>query len=581
VRWFSFLEIDTRFSATLRNRVTKVVPKNNDREKAGSGTFDDLVDGEEGKVVVRFPPEPSGYLHIGHAKAAFVNDYYRKRYHGKLILRFDDTNPSKEKEEYEEAIKHDLQVTMGVKPDRVTYTSDYFGDILQKAEDLIKVGKAFMDDLTAEEITAQRKEKIPSPNRDNPVEKNLQMWEALKNATDAGIKYVLRAKINMNSENGTMRDPVIYRYVNFPHNRTKDKFKIYPIYNFACPIVDSVEGVTHACRSNEYHDSEEQYYWFIDNVPGLRPVKIQDFSRLNFTYTLMSKRKLNWFVETGKVADWDDPRFPTIRGLSRRGLKLPALRKFIIDLGNSKNTVLMDVNTLWAHNKQYIDTLIPRYSCVQKDNLVEVIIEDLPNNVEYTEVLKCKLNETLGFKKLEKSNKIFIDQSDVKSLSDKEEFTIMDWGNLFVVDRTKVGDNYTTMVTKSNFGGDFKKTKLKITWVANSPNVVQLKLLYYDNLITIPSIPKQRKFATEKKKDDKKKEDNKSEEKPISYDFRDYVNNNSESVVYAIGEPCLRDIEIGDSVQFTRRGYFVFDRVEGDTMVFINTPDGHVKDVWK
>jgi len=379
----------------------------------------------------------------------------------------------------------------------------------------------------------------------------------------------MRAKIDMQSENGTMRDPVIYRYVDIPHNRTGSKFNVYPIYNFACPVVDSVEGVTTACRSNEYHDSEEQYFWFLRNVPGLRDVKIRDFSRLNFTYTLMSKRKLAWFVDNNLVEGWHDPRFPTIRALSRRGLKLPALKSFILDMGNSRSTVLMDVNKLWAFNKQYIDQNIPRYSVVKKENAVEVLIEDLPDSIVEGDVLKCKLNPGLGTKKIEKYNKIYLDQSDIASLADGEEFTIMDWGNMILQSRQKSGDIYTSAIVTSNLGGDFKKTK-KFTWVANTPTLIQVKLLFYDPLINVPSIPKEKKGKSDKNKPP-----------PPKIEFQNYVNYDSKHEVLGLSENALRELKLGDSIQFTRRGYFVYDRTEGDAMVFINTPDGHEKDVWK
>jgi len=325
------------------------------------------------------------------------------------------------------------------------------------------------------------------------------MWKKMKEATEEGKKFALRAKIDYLSLNGTMRDPVIYRYVDTHHNRTGTKFKVYPIYNFACPIVDSIEGVTHACRSNEYHDSEEQYYWFLENVPGLRPVKIRDFSRLNFTYTVLSKRKLNKFIDKGIVSSWDDPRFPTIQGLKRRGLKLRALKDFIIDLGNNINFVLMDINKLWAFNRQYIDQIIPRYTFVLQEDLVEVLIEDVPEDYEEVDVLKCKLNESLGNKKLLKYNCIYIDQSDVQQLVDGEEFTILDWGNMIMQSRTSEGGKFKTMVVKSNMSGDFKKTK-KFTWVAKTEKLVPIKLQYFDNLINVPKIPSEKKEAKKKKR---------------------------------------------------------------------------------
>jgi len=234
-------------------------------------------------------------------------------------------------------------------------------------------------------------------------------------------------------------------------------------------------------------------------------------------------------------------------------------------LGNSKNTVLMDINKLWAFNKQHIDNIIPRYSCVKNDGLVQVTIEDLPDVYEEVDVLKCKTNPNLGTKKLLRYNKIFLDQSDVKSLADGEEFTIMDWGNMILQSRTQEGDLYKTMVVKSNIGGDFKKTK-KITWVSQSPNLVKVKLLFFDSLINIPTIPKEPKIP---------------DPKVPKIEFGTYVNLDSKHEVSGIAEPSIRELKIGEALQFTRRGYFMLDGIEDDTMIFVNTPDGHEKDVWK
>jgi len=323
VRWFNYCKSYVQFSETV-----KLLPPKTKKSHV-TATFEPLAGAVEGKVITRFPPEPSGFLHIGHAKAAFMNDYYAKRYNGKLIIRFDDTNPRKEKEEFEEAILSDLK-TLNIVPDTTSHTSDYFQQIMDKAEELIKTGKAFCDPTPAAEVSSLRDQLLPSPFRDTSVEENLKIWNSMKSGAEESHKYSLRAKIDYKSPNGTMRDPVIYRYVDLPHNRTGDKFKIYPIYNFACPVVDSLEGVTHALRSNEYHDSIDQYYWFIDNTPGLNKVVIKDFSRVNFTYTLLSKRKLQKLVDMGVVQNWDDPRFPTIQGVTRRGLTITALKKIHI-----------------------------------------------------------------------------------------------------------------------------------------------------------------------------------------------------------------------------------------------------------
>jgi glutamyl-tRNA synthetase len=289
-----------------------------------------------GNVVTRFPPEPSGYLHIGHAKAALLNQYFAEQYKGKLIIRFDDTNPSKEKVEFEDSIKEDLKL-IGITADAVTHTSDYFDKIYELALEMIKNGKAYVDDTDQATMREQRMEGIASKSRDLSVEENLKRFEEMKNATEfvsdctcicdgnecewdvkqrcasQGMTCCLRAKISVDNPNKAMRDPVIYRVNVAPHHYTGDKYKVYPTYDFACPIVDSIEGVTHALRTNEYRDRNPQYYWMLDAL-NLRKPTIWDFSRINFVYTLLSKRKLQWFVDQALVTGWDDPRFPTVRG---------------------------------------------------------------------------------------------------------------------------------------------------------------------------------------------------------------------------------------------------------------------------
>lgn len=304
---------------------------NGDVSKVGSrSTYEvDLPDAEIGKVKLRFAPEPSGYLHIGHSKAALLNQYFAQRYQGEVIVRFDDTNPAKESNEFVDNLLKDIE-TLGIKYETVTYTSDYFPQLMEMTEKLIREGKAYVDDTPREEMQKERMDGIESKCRNNSVEENLKLWKEMIAGSERGLQCCVRGKLDMQDPNKSLRDPVYYRCNPIPHHRIGSKYKIYPTYDFACPFVDSIEGITHALRSSEYHDRNAQYYRIQEDM-GLRKVLIYEFSRLNMVYTLLSKRKLLWFVQHGKVDGWDDPRFPTVQGIVRRGLKVEALIQFILE----------------------------------------------------------------------------------------------------------------------------------------------------------------------------------------------------------------------------------------------------------
>ncbi|CAG9466636.1 unnamed protein product [Pedinophyceae sp. YPF-701] len=337
-RWFSFIgdhaecaRAAAEFkSAGKSSETAKRAAEVTGKKKGEGGTFDlDLPGAAPGKVVTRFPPEPSGYLHVGHAKAALLNHYFAKIYDGRLIVRFDDTNPTKEKDEFVESILRDIK-TLGIEWDRITYTSDYFDRLQEAARRLIGAGVMYGDTTPVDVMREERLACKESRCRGQSVEENLRLWREMLAGSAEGQSCCMRLKIDMKSENGCMRDPVAYRCNLVPHHRTGTRYKAYPTYDFACPFVDAFEGVTHALRTSEYKDREPQYYWILKAhqsvCPGLPDVCMWDFARLNFQYTVLSKRKLQYFCDQGYVQSWFDARFPTVQGLVRRGLQVEALR---------------------------------------------------------------------------------------------------------------------------------------------------------------------------------------------------------------------------------------------------------------
>lgn len=313
-----------------------------------------------------------------------MNDYFaHKKYQGTLILRFDDTNPSKEKQEFQDSIIEDLAL-MGIKPDRSTHTSDYFQELYEYCIQLIKEGNGYADDTAQEQMRQERMDGIASKRRDASVEDNLARFEEMKKGTEEGTKWCIRAKMSVDNPNKALRDPVVYRCNPQEHHRTGATWKIYPTYDFCCPIVDSIEGVTHALRTTEYKDRDAQYQWFIKALK-LRGVHNWDFARMNFVRTLLSKRKLTKLVDAGLVWGWDDPRMPTVRGIRRRGMTIPALQEFILKQGPSKNIVNLDWTTFWATNKKYIDPIAGRYTAVESTDKVPVKIIGYAHPGPYTE----------------------------------------------------------------------------------------------------------------------------------------------------------------------------------------------------
>ncbi|TKX26699.1 putative glutamate--tRNA ligase [Elsinoe australis] len=543
-RWFRFID------ETLKPEVEPTKPKGAD----DGGSYEIGLQDTEAGVVTRFPPEPSGYLHIGHAKAALLNDFFaHKKYQGKLILRFDDTNPLKEKQEFEDSIVYDLEL-MGIKPDQVTHTSDYFQELYDYCVAIIKSGHAYADNTPQEQLREERMAKVESSHRNDSVEDNLAHFEEMKTGSPEGQKWYIRAKIDMSDNNGAMRDPVIYRCSPEKHHRTGDAWKIYPTYDFACPLIDAHEGVTHALRTTEYNDRDAQYQWFLKAL-SLRHVYNWNFARMSFVRTFLSKRKLTKVVDSGLVWGWDDPRFPTVRGIRRRGMTVPALQEFIVKQGPSKAITLMDWTSIWATNKKYIDPIAGRYTAVEAEGAVECVVSGpgVPDAVRTEEKELHGKNKDVGTKKVVYSKTILLDQTDAQSFDEGEEVTLMNWGNAYIRNIKKGSDGKVSgLEVELHLDGDVKATKKKITWLSKDQDLHDVWLCDFEYLLT----------------KDKLEEDD---------DFDAFLNRDTEKRV-----KCLADVNVGklkedDIIQFDRKGFFRCDKpVGGDGRSVIGGKDGKV-----
>ncbi|OBA16990.1 glutamyl-tRNA synthetase [Metschnikowia bicuspidata var. bicuspidata NRRL YB-4993] len=556
-RWYNFIATDAKFD--VADRTTKAINEMRKLAKAAKGEKKeshkanfaiDLPNAEMGKVVTRFPPEPSGYLHIGHVKAAILNEYFAHAYQGKLIIRFDDTNPSKEKTEFQDAIIEDLAL-MGIKGDKVTFSSNYFDQMYDLAIQMIKDGNAYCDDTPMETMREQRMVGDASARRERTVDENLRVFtQEMKAGSEDGLKNCLRAKIDYTNPNKALRDPVIYRCNLTPHHRTGTQWKIYPTYDFCVPVVDSIEGVTHSLRTNEYRDRNPQYDW-IQKVLKLRHVDIWDFGRVNFMRTLLSKRKLQWFVDKGYVANWDDPRFPTVRGVRRRGMTVEGLRNFILSQGPSKNIINLEWSAIWAMNKKIIDPVAPRHTAIDVKDVVPVTIAKGPESVVSEDKPKHKKNPDVGLKKVLFSSKVLVEQADAASFAESEEVTFMDWGNVIIKKIHKEGDVVKSIDAELHLEGDFRKTEKKVTWLADTEDKTQVELVDFDHLIT---------------KDKLEETDN----------FEDFITPVTEFKGEAFADLNVKSLKKGDVIQFERKGYYKVesDLSEGDKMVFYTIPDG-------
>ncbi|CAI5646193.1 unnamed protein product [Oreochromis niloticus] len=564
-RWFFFLSSQVPFTAVGNKYASKKASMNKSKvegKKADVGKFVELPGAEMGKVVVRFPPEASGYLHIGHAKAALLNQHYQVTFKGKLIMRFDDTNPEKEKEDFERVILEDVAM-LQIHPDQFTYTSDHFPTIMKFAEKLLAEGKAYIDNTPPEQMKQEREQRVESSCRNNSVEQNMKMWSEMKAGTEYGQTCCMRAKIDMNSNNGCMRDPTLYRCKNAAHPRTRNTYRVYPTYDFACPIVDSLEGVTHALRTTEYHDRDEQFYWII-NALGLRKPHVWEYARLNLNNTVLSKRKLTWFVDQGYVDGWDDPRFPTVRGVLRRGMTVEGLKQFIAAQGGSRSVVNMEWDKIWAFNKKVIDPVAPRYTALSSSYVVPVSVPEATE--EMKEIAKHPKNAEVGMKEVWYSPRVLIEGADAETFTEGETVTFINWGNLIITKINKGADGKVlSMEARLNLDNkDYKKTT-KITWLAETNNspLVPAICVNYQPLISKAVITK---------------DDN----------FKDYINKHSKLEEKMLGDPCLKNLKKGDIIQLQRRGFYICDQpyepvspnsCKESPCVLIYIPDGHTKEM--
>ena len=513
---------------------------------------EDLRAGRFTYVRTRLPPEPNGYLHIGHVKAFMIDYLIAKENNGELILRFDDTNPTKEETEFVEAIEEDAR-WLGIEWAKVTYASDYFDELYEWAKKLVLLGKAYVDDQTPEEVSANRGTLTEpgknSPFRERDVEENMDLLERMKNGEFPDGSRILRAKIDMAHPNLTMRDPAMYRIIHEPpHHRTGDKWKIYPMYDWAHGQNDSMEGITHSLCSLEYENHRPLYEWFPEQLGVFKPRQIE-FARLNMTYTVMSKRKLRRLVDNGHVSGWDDPRMPTLRAMRRRGYTAEAILEFIRRVGVAKNYSVSDVSLLEACVRDDLNKTSLRRMAVLKP--LKVVIDNYPDDlVEEMDAINNPEDQNAGTRKLPFSKVLYIEQDDFRETPPPKYY------RLHLGNEVRLRYAYfikCTHLVKSDAGGiievhctydpatrggdspDGRKVKSTIHWVSAS-HAKEAEIRMYDRLFT--------------------KEDPEEGEQG----FLACLNPNSLQILTGYVEPSLTSLEAGSRFQFERLGYFCVDK---------------------
>ena len=527
----------------------------------------------DGKVHTRFPPEPNGYLHIGHAKSICLNFGIAEQYGGSCNLRFDDTNPAKEEQEYIDAITEDVHWLGYDWDSRLFYASDYFDQLYEMAIELIQIGKAYVDELSQEKMREYRgtlnKPGKESPYRDRPAEENLELFEKMRAGKLKEGEAVLRAKIDMSSGNINMRDPVMYRILDAAHPRTGAKWKIYPMYDFAHGQSDAIEGITHSICTLEYEDHRPLYDWYLDNIEIFHPQQIE-FARLELSHTVLSKRKLIRLVQENHVSGWDDPRMPTIAGLRRRGYSPESIRQFSEDVGVGKVKGVVAFHKLEYHVRQHLNKTADRVMAVL--NPLKVVIENYPDDlVEELEAINNPEDESAGTRTVPFSKELYIERDDFMEDPPRKFFRLAPGREVrlryayFITCTEVIKDESGEIVelrctydpaTRGGAAPDGRRVKATLHWVS-AQHALQAEARLYDSLFTVED-----------------------PEADSEKDFTDFISPNSLRVVDPVFvEPSVRQAKSGDRFQFERLAYFVVDRDStADKLVFNRTVT--LRDQW-
>ena len=525
------------------------------------------------RVHTRFPPEPNGYLHLGHAKSICLNFGVAKEFGGLCNLRFDDTNPTKEETEYVDSIREDVHWLGGVWDDREFYASDYFEKLYAYAEQLITMGKAYVEDLSAEEIREYRgtltQPGKESPWRNRSVEENLDLFRRMRAGEFADGEKVLRAKIDMSSPNVVMRDPTLYRIRHAEHHRTGNKWCIYPMYDYTHCLSDSIEGITHSLCTLEFINNRELYDWVLETLGAYRPQQIE-FARLNVTYTVLSKRKLIQLVKEGHVTGWDDPRMPTLSGMRRRGTPPEALREFCSRIGLARADSTVEYSMLEFCVREYLNEHTPRVMAVLDP--IKVVIENYPEGqVEEFDMPYHPEDAAYGSRKVPFSRELYIERDDFRLEPPKKYHRLAPGAEVrlryayFITCREAVLDDAGNVVelrcvydpeSKGGQSPDGRKVKGTIHWVS-AAHAIPAEVRLYEQLFAVEN-----PNAT-----------------PEGQTFLDYLNPESFKKVEAKLEPALASFKAGDKMQFERLGYFCKDKDSTDALAVFNRTTT-LRDTW-